>query len=237
MSQTIDEWIQSIDKLRKIPYPKIQQGKFLRDPIRRMMINPEIFYSPADGIIMYQKIVDGDNDLLSIKGQQYTLSDLMEKDFEEKCLVIGIFMTFYDVHVNRIPYGGMLKFRYLTPIVSTNKPMDDVENDILKHKIGKAYDAMGIYLKYNARMVNEIYIPELNYKYYLTQIADDEVNVISHFTTQQNQFFHQNQRFSFVRWGSQVELVLPIDKRFKFKTLVPQYHHVKGCLDALVKIV
>ena len=146
-------------------------------------------------------------------------------------------MTFYDVHVNRIPYGGMLKFRYLTPIVSTNKPMDDVENDILKHKIGKAYDAMGIYLKYNARMVNEIYIPELNYKYYLTQIADDEVNVISHFTTQQNQFFHQNQRFSFVRWGSQVELVLPIDKRFKFKTLVPQYHHVKGCLDALVKIV
>ena len=186
---------------------------------------------------MYQKIVDSNKDILTVKGQDYTLSDIMEREFKEKCLVIGIFMTSLDVHVNRIPYAGMLKFKYLTPIISTNKPMDNTEEDILSKKLAKAYQDMGIYLKYNARMVNEIYAANLDYRYYVTQIADAEVNVITHFTTEQNQWFHQNERFSFVRWGSQVELVLPLDRRYKFETIQPNYYHVEGGIDPLVRIV
>jgi phosphatidylserine decarboxylase len=237
MSIPIKIWSNEIQKIFKnIPVNKIQTELFLRDPIRSMKIEPSIFFSPADGIIMYQKVVHGKNEVVDIKGINYTLSDLLEKDFNHKCLVIGIFMTYYDVHINRMPTAGLLKFRELTPIKSANLPMEIVENDILASNIGKAYNDMGKYLKYNARMVNEIYSSDHDYTYYITQIADDEVNVITHFTTRQNQWFHQNQRFSFVRWGSQVELVLPLDNRYKFKLLIPIYHHILGGIDGLVKI-
>ncbi len=237
MSEPVEQWAAKAKKrFANIPVAEIQQKLFLRDPIRKMIINSDVFFSPADGTIMYQKVVDPDKDMLDIKGSSYTLNDLMEREFEQKCLVIGIFMTYYDVHVNRIPYGGMLRFKYLTPISSANKPMDPVENEILAKHLGDAYRDMAIYLRYNARMVNEIYIPELDYHYYVTQIADDEVNVITHFTVLQNQWFNQNERFSFVRWGSQVELVFPLDERYEFKTLVPKYYHVKGATDPLVRI-
>ena len=46
-----------------------------------------------------------------------------------------------------------------------------VEKDILN----KAINPNNMdYLKYNERMFNEIYVPSLNYKYYLIQIADEE---------------------------------------------------------------
>lgn len=237
MSEPVKQWAKRANqRFAHLSDAVIQQGLFLRDPIRRMTIDPSLFFSPADGTIMYQEVVDPHQDLLDIKGYRYTMRDLLEQEFEQKCLVIGIFMTYYDVHVNRIPYGGMLKFRSLTPITTANKPMDPVENDILANHLGRAYKDMAIYLRYNARMVNEVYVPDLDYRYYITQIADTEVNVITHFTVLQNQWFNQGERFSFVRWGSHVELVLPIDRRYDLKPLVPRLHHVEAALDALVKI-
>ena len=85
-------------------------------------------------------------------------------------------------------------------------------------------------------MLNTFYNPVLDYTYYVTQIADNQVNVITHFSTVQKTWFNQNDRFSFVRWGSQVELILPIDERFTFKTLVPELYHVEGCVDKLVSL-
>ena len=93
------------------------------------------------------------------------------------------------------------------------------------------------YLKTNARMLNTLHALELNYTYYITQIADDQVNVITHFTTKQAEWFDQGQRFSFVRWGSQVELILPVDDRYEFKSLIPKLYHVEAGLDKLVEII
>jgi phosphatidylserine decarboxylase len=46
----------------------------------------------------------------------------------------------------------------------------------------------------------------------------------------------QNERFSLIRWGSQVDLVLPLDDRFEFETLIDDAMHVNAGLDKLVKI-
>ena len=42
------------------------------------------------------------------------------------------------------------------------------------------------YLKYNERMLNKIYSPQLDYTYFLVQIADEDVNVIAPFINDQN---------------------------------------------------
>jgi hypothetical protein len=39
-----------------------------------------------------------------------------------------------------------------------------------------------------------------------------------------------------IRWGSQVDLVLPLDERFNFETLLEDSMHVNAGLDKLVKI-
>jgi phosphatidylserine decarboxylase len=165
----------------------------------------------------------------------YTLQDVVGDDeYNKPSLVIGIFMSFYDVHINRIPYGGMLKYKPLDVIESMNKPMLALEKDILRKKINPANME---YLKYNERMWNQIYSPSLDYTYYLIQIADEDVNVISHFTNDQNDIFAQNERFSQIRWGSQVDLVLPLDDRYDFELCLDDAVHVNAGLDKLVRII
>jgi phosphatidylserine decarboxylase len=109
-----------------------------------------------------------------------------------------------------------------------------LEKDILNKKINPANME---YLKYNERMWNQIYSPSLDYTYYLIQIADEDVNVISHFTNDQNDIFAQNERFSQIRWGSQVDLVLPLDNRFDFELCLDNAMHVQAGIDKLIKIV
>jgi phosphatidylserine decarboxylase len=66
----------------------------------------------------------------------YTVQDVLgDKNFNQPSLVIGIFMSFYDVHINRIPYSGILQYKGLDPIESTNKPMLAIEKDILNAAI------------------------------------------------------------------------------------------------------
>ena len=141
-------------------------------------------------------------------------------------------MSFYDVHINRIPYGGVLKYRHMEPIESMNKPMLAVEKDILNKVINPNNME---YLKYNERMFNQVYVPSLDYTYYLIQIADEDVNVIAPFK-HQGDLCAQNERFSLIRWGSQVDLVLPLTSKMDFELVLEDSMHVNAGLDKLVKI-
>jgi phosphatidylserine decarboxylase len=236
MAQTLTDWLNSeVKELQKLPVGELSNTFFFRDPIRPNFIDHEHFYSPADGTILYQKFIQNPSEpIVEIKGINYTLQDVIGDDeYNKPSLVIGIFMSFYDVHINRIPYGGILKYKPLDVIESTNKPMLAVEKDIL-NKIVNPNNME--YLKHNERMWNQIYSPSLDYTYYLIQIADEDVNVIAHFTNHQNDTFAQNERFSLIRWGSQVDLVLPLDERFDFDLVLDDHMHVNAGLDKLVKI-
>ena len=235
MAQTLKEWISTeVKQLQKMPVGELSNVFFFRDPIRPNYIDYEHFYSPADGTILYQKFIkDPSEPIVEIKGMNYTLQDVMGDDeYNKPSLVIGIFMSFYDVHVNRIPYPGILQYKGLDPIESTNKPMLAVEKDILNAAINP--NNMD-YLKFNERMSNQIYVPSLNYTYHIIQIADEDVNVIAPFKKQQD-LCTQNERFSLIRWGSQVDLVLPLDERFKFDLLLDETNHINAGLDKLIKI-
>jgi phosphatidylserine decarboxylase len=203
--------------------------------MRPNYIDYQHFYSPADGVILYQKFIqDATEPIVEIKGMNYTIQDVLgDKRYNKPSLVIGIFMSFYDVHINRIPYSGILQYKALDPIESTNKPMLAIEKDILNAAINPNNLE---YLKYNERMWNKIYSPQLDYTYYLVQIADEDVNVIAPFINDQNAPVSQNERFSLIRWGSQVDLVLPLDERYDFDLVLEDEMHVNAGLDKLVKI-
>ena len=234
MAEKLEDWLAGeVAELSKLPVAELSNTFFFRDPVRPTYIDNEHFYSPADGTILYQKIVQPGEQVLEIKGIDYTIQDVMgDKDYNKSSLVVGIFMSFYDVHINRIPYGGVLKYKSLEPIESTNKPMLAVEKDILNKVINP--NNMD-YLKYNERMSNQIYVPSLDYTYHIIQIADEDVNVIAPFKKQQD-LCTQNERFSLIRWGSQVDLVLPLDDRFEFEILLDETMHVNAGLDKLIKI-
>jgi phosphatidylserine decarboxylase len=234
MAQRLEDWLNGeVKELQKLPVGELSNTFFFRDPLRPNYIDWEHFYSPADGTILYQKVVQPDESVVEIKGMNYTLKDVMgDDDYNKPSLVIGIFMSFYDVHINRIPYGGILKYKHLEPIESTNKPMLAVEKDILNKVINP--NNMD-YLKYNERMFNQVYVPSLDYTYYLIQIADEDVNVIAPFKHQMD-LVAQNERFSLIRWGSQVDLVLPLDERFDFELVLDNAMHVNAGLDKLVKL-
>ena len=238
MAETLEDWLNGeVAELSKLPVGELSNTFFFRDPLRPTYIDSEHFYSPADGTILYQKLVmpgapccEG---IIEIKGKNYTLQDVMgDKDYNKPSLVIGIFMSFYDVHINRIPYSGTIKYNRLEPIESTNKPMLAVEKDILNKVINP--NNMD-YLKYNERVLNTVYNASLDYTYHIVQIADEDVNVIAPFK-QQGDLCTQNERFSLIRWGSQVDLVLPIDSRFSFELLLKETMHINAGLDKLIKI-
>lgn len=236
MAKTIEQWLRTdIAPIKDKPLRWLSERHFFRDPTRPVFNDPGFFFSPADGIVVYQQRVRPQERIVDIKGKPYSLREAMrDPDFDRECLVIGIFMTFYDVHVNRLPYTGTLTYRELEPIESYNHPMLEFEKSVVEEA---RIDTGNLgYLHNNQRMLNRIYSSELGQEYYLLQIADYDVDSITPFRLRQNTCFQQNHRFSQIRYGSQVELIIPLSKRFDYATTQETGVHIEAGIDTLVRI-
>ena len=236
MAKQLQEWIQTdVNPFRAKPMAWLSQYHFFRDPIRPTYSDLSYFFSPADGIILYQRAVSPDESVITIKGRDYSLRDaLRDPHYDAPSLVIGIFMTFFDVHINRVPYPGYLSYREMDPIYTHNHPMLGMEQAIL-NDLRVPTDSME-YLHHNQRMVNRIYSPELAQSYYILQIADYDVDCVTPFDLKQNQPVDQGRRFSQVRYGSQVDLIVPLCSRFDLTTLQNAGEHVEAGIDPLIKV-
>jgi len=236
MAKPLQEWVEGeVTKVKNESIRWLSGFYFFRDPVRPIYCNSSYFFSPADGIILYQKIVDPDERIIDIKGKYYTLKDAMQdSSYNQRSVVIGIFMTFYNVHINRVPLSGFLSYKHLDQICTYNYPMLDVE----KHLVEKLTVNMkrADYLFYNQRVVNRIYSPVIGQFYYVLQVADYDVNTILPFAVKQNQSFHQNQRFSVVRYGSQVDLIIPLSNVYDFVIVQKDKMFVEAGLDPLIRI-
>jgi phosphatidylserine decarboxylase len=232
----LHEWLDTeVRPLRDKPISWLSQHHFFRDPMRPTYSDTDCFFSPADGIILYQQTAEPDECIVDIKGRAYSLRDaLRDPDFSAPSLVIGIFMTFFDVHVNRVPYSGLLSYKGTDAIDTYNLPMLDVETSILQD-LRISTDSLE-YLHHNQRMINRVYSPELSQSYYVLQIADYDVDCITPFQLKQNYPVVQGQRFSQVRYGSQVDLIIPISPRFEFMTIQNIGDHVEAGITPLIRI-
>ena len=205
-----------------------------RDPIRATYYDKDAFYAPSDGFVLYSKIVDPNKDIIDVKGGKYTINNLLREEIKEKCLILSIFMTFLDVHVNRLPTSGFVKYEKMPSLKVTNLSMRPIESGILE-KMGVPKAQMS-YSLFNEAMKNEIFLNNIKQKYYLLQIADFEVEVIAPFH-ESGAFYTQCERFSTVRMGSQVDLIIPfINKSIKFSPLVVEKWHVEAGIVRIIKI-
>lgn len=237
MAEHLEDWIEStVDAARDLSPRKLAEEHFFRDPVRPMYSDDRYFFSPADGVILYQKWVAPDKSVVDLKGVNYSLRDaLRNPHFDEECLVIGIFMTLYDVHVNRVPYPGRLSYEWLPPLETQNHPMLDVELALLE-ELQPAIPDQGRYLHANERVVNRVYAPTLQSFYYLLQLADYDVRCITPFELRQNWPVSQNQRFSQIRFGSQVDLIIPRSALLSYTPLLQIGMHVEAGVDPIVEI-
>lgn len=236
MAKTLREWVDTdVAQVKDKPMRWLSERYFFRDPNRGIYADSSFFFAPANGIILYADVVEPDAAIVDIKGRSYSLQDAMRKEeYDKRSLVIGIFMTFYDVHVNRIPFSGRLRYEELDPINSHNFPMLDIEKELIDAVLPNVANAE--YLFNNQRVLNTVFSMELEQEYYILQIADYDVDCITPFNLKQNRSFSQNQRFSQIRYGSQVDLIIPLSEAYTFTPLLEPGMHVEAGVDPIVKV-
>ncbi|MFP4316746.1 MAG: phosphatidylserine decarboxylase [Desulfovibrionales bacterium] len=82
---------------------------FFRNP-RRVPPEGEGILSPADGTVVYVKRVEPGDPVISIKGPRtLTVTDISGEDQDEPMVIIGVFMSPFDVHYNRAPLSGSVE--------------------------------------------------------------------------------------------------------------------------------
>jgi len=176
--------------------------RFYRDPDRIPPQGKNIILSPADGTIKYLKYIEKSEIPFSSKGKENVrlsapLTDILKN---EQGYLIGIGMTFLDVHVTRAPIKGRLTYFEHIPgnffsLKNEDAPyknervIEIIEND--KCKVGIIVIA--------SRLVRRIvsYVKE-----------GDELDL--------------GQRVGIIKFGSQVDIVLPELPDLKIKVEVGQ---------------
>jgi phosphatidylserine decarboxylase len=219
----------------KINWAKFSHGEFLRDPCRCQRIDSRFAFSPADGLIIGQARVMAQDDLIETKGTHCTLQELMAPWLVEgPCLAISIFLTALDVHIVRCPTGGIMSHQHVGPRVTANLPMLFEEKALCeKGHISKADER---YMPKNARVLCRFSSTTLAYRYYLVLLADSDVSAVMPFDPRKHAPLAQSERCFAVRWGSQATLVLPLDKRYRFRVKCRVTDHVEAGVDPLVEI-
>jgi phosphatidylserine decarboxylase len=192
---------------------------FFRDPIREIPEGKNIV-APADGTIVYANIYEDGYTPVTIKsGKRIRLDEIAKTDLPPgKLCHVGIFMSFFDVHVNRIPMDGQLEF--------------------IKHHQAKniSMNGMGLrkYLRRRPLYKNAVHIFENERKttringeipVYVVQIADRYVSKIQCFA-KEGAMMKKGERFGQIMMGSQVDLIFPY--REGMKILVKEWEHVKA---------
>ncbi len=178
---------------------------FMRNPNRQA---PEGngFLSPADGYVVYVKKVEAGKIPITIKKRtQIKLEELSSYEPLNKTsgFLIGIFMTAFSVHHNRVPLTGEVVYKYrrkvdnnistarlMTNILLNNQPYEEDCNHIIE----------------NERVTIGIKTPLGDYS--LTQIAD---KWISHIINEKEvgELIKRGETFGMIRFGSQVDIFIP----------------------------
>jgi phosphatidylserine decarboxylase len=160
-----------------------------RDPERKSPEASHVVVSPADGEVIYvQESREGLLPVSTKRGRSYTLSELTGTPLEMRdATVIGIAMSLLDAHVNRAPIAGRVVLRRRFPGL-----------------FGSLRKAEMVFR--NERMTTVIERDDVQVA--VVQIASRLVRQIVSFVSG-GQELEMGQRIGTIRFGSQVDLVLP----------------------------
>jgi phosphatidylserine decarboxylase len=163
--------------------------RFYRDPERAAPDREDVIISPADGEVIYVRESRGGRLPVATKhGRSCALQELTKTPLQcEDAAVIGISMSFLDIHVNRAPIAGRVTFqRHFPGCFGSLRRADMVFQ--------------------NERTTTIIERGELQVA--VVQIASRLVRQIVSFVGE-GQAVALGQRIGMIRLGSQVDIVLP----------------------------
>lgn len=209
---------------------------FFRNPKRKIPYDPKSILSPADGFVIYCKRINPGEDIFSIKKNKHIqLDDLMfidNKDLKNQPgWLIGVFMTFFDVHYNRAPIEG-----YIKKIRHDFLHKFDINKRLLKLYFNILFFRKPVWKNCEHIISNErasYVIKNKNLSIYVTQIADSWVNKIV--TIKDNEYIKHGEVFGLIKMGSQVDIFVP-DKNKTLEVLVKVRQRVKAGLTELIRI-
>jgi phosphatidylserine decarboxylase len=165
--------------------------------------------SAADGTVVYvMKLVPGE-DVINIKqGLAAKLADIVREDLPMPKLLIGVFMSPFDVHYNRAPVTGTIEFVRRHPGHGANVDMGPMHRRILAGR--KPYYTDSEHIVRNERTVTKLNgtLKGRSLPIYIVQIAAKTVaGIDSYFGI--GEAVERGRIFGMIRIGSQVDVVVP----------------------------
>jgi phosphatidylserine decarboxylase len=212
---------------------------FFRNPNRVIIKNPDHILSPADGFVAYIREVSlkSQEPILSIKGRNIIkLHDLMalgdQDEIEKGGLLIGIFMSPFDVHYNRTPIAGRIrKIAHEFPRwggARKNLSMFNTLSNLVFNEKPYIHDSEYVITNERASYL----IKNEDRSVYVTQIADQWVNKIV--THKDGVDVEQGEVFGLIRMGSQVDVYVPSARLDQ--VLVAERKHVLAGKTVLIDL-
>lgn len=173
---------------------------FFRNPKRTLPENPELLLSPADGVVRDITVVE----------------DFDQAPFEGKALRIGIFLSVFNVHVNRVP----AELQVVSKHYREGRYLDARNTNCIKEN-----EAMTI--AGNAAAAGK------NFPMAIRQISGAIARRIV-CPVEPGELIARGKIYGMIKFGSRTELYLPCDD--SFEVLVKPGDKVKGGISVLAMI-
>lgn len=164
--------------------------RFYRNPSRIIPGDKNDIVSGADGRVIYIKELEAHQMPVSVKKARISnISEITKTDIlKQPCYLIGIAMTLFDVHINRAPIDGeiiLIKHTDGTAI-GLNTPSSTITNErntvVFKREDGLIAGIVQIAARFVSRCI---------------------------ITTSLNDTINRGQIIGKIRWGSQLDMILP----------------------------
>lgn len=181
---------------------------FFRNPPRTVPLGDNIV-SPADGTVVYVKTVEPEDEVIVIKkGIAAKIKDIVRQDMDSPKVLIGIFMSPFDVHYNRAPISGTVEQIVHHPPKISNLHMGPMHFRTLCNK--PPFYENSLHILENERTVTRIKgeFKGAEVSCYVVQIAGKNVNGIDSYVPEGGGVT-KGEVFGMIRIGSQVDLVVP----------------------------
>ena len=182
---------------------------FFRNPPRSIPGGQNIV-SPADGTVVYVKQVQPHEKVIAIKkGVAVSVNDITRNDLEAPKVIIGVFMSPFNVHHNRMPLTGEIEFVKHYPAEGVNRHMGPMHWRSILNRHPLYSDSLHIFT--NERTVTKFRskFGQDNINGYIVQIAGKSVHGIDSYV-QPGQVVSKGDIFGMIRIGSQVDLVVTL---------------------------
>jgi phosphatidylserine decarboxylase len=180
---------------------------FFRNPPRHAPFGEGIL-CPADGTVVYVERIPPKKPVISVKkGKKVSICDIAREDLHHTKILIGVFMSPFNVHHNRAPISGEVIFVKHSPPKFKNHHMGSMHWRALLRRF--PIHANSPHILENERKVTKIsgFFKTEPISCYVVQIAGGSVDGIET-AVSEGERVERGQIFGMIRIGSQVDIII-----------------------------